>query len=78
MATQILAPLPGVFYRRPTPAEPPFKEEGDAVAVGDTIGLVEAMKSFFPVEAETAGRLVAYRIEDGQTVDADDVIADIA
>ena len=77
MPQQIRAPLPGVFYRRPTPGEPPFKVEGDTVAPGETIGLVEAMKSFFPVEAEVAGRLTTFLAEDGQAVDADDVIAEI-
>ncbi len=33
MATkQILSLLPGIFYRKPAPDQPPFKEEGDAVA----------------------------------------------
>lgn len=77
MPQQILAPLPGVFYRRPSPDEPAFKQEGDDVAQGDTVGLVEAMKSFFPIEAESAGRLVRFVAEDGQAVDADDVIAEI-
>ena len=44
MTKQILAPLPGIFYRRPSPDEAPFKQPGDAVAAGETVGLVEAMK----------------------------------
>ena len=52
------APLPGTFFRRPAPDQPPFKGEGDNVAVGDTVGLIEVMKTFTPVAAE-AGRLVA-------------------
>ena len=47
MATkQIISPLPGTFYRKPAPDKPPFKAEGDRIAAGDTIGLVEVMKSF--------------------------------
>ncbi len=42
---------------------PAFKTEGDAVAVGDTVGLIEVMKTFTPVVAEEAGTLVAFRIE---------------
>ena len=37
MAKQILAPLPGIFYRRPSPDEPPFAEEGASISVGDSI-----------------------------------------
>jgi biotin carboxyl carrier protein len=78
MAThQVLAPLPGIFYRRPSPEEQPFKSEGDAVASGDTVGLVEAMKSFFPAEAEQAGKLVRFCVEDGEAVDAEQVLAEI-
>ena len=41
----ILSPLPGTFYRKPAPDQPPYKNEGDTVAAGDVIGLVEVMKS---------------------------------
>lgn len=77
MTKQILAPLPGIFYRRPSPDAPPFVEEGGSVAAGDTIGLVEAMKSFFPVEVEAGGKLLKFLAEDGDAVDADDPIAEI-
>jgi acetyl-CoA carboxylase biotin carboxyl carrier protein len=64
MATKVIAaPLPGVFYRKPTPDEPPFKAEGDPVAAGDTLGLIEVMKTFTPVLAEEGGRLVRFLIE---------------
>jgi acetyl-CoA carboxylase biotin carboxyl carrier protein len=78
MATQrLLAPLPGIFFRRPSPDEAAFKEVGDEVAAGDTVGLVEAMKSFFPVESDVAGTLVRFLVEDGAPIDADDAIAEI-
>lgn len=76
MAKQILAPLPGIFYRRPSPDEAPFKQPGDAVAAGETVGLVEAMKSFFPVEAESAGTALRFLVEDGAAVDADQPVAE--
>ena len=37
MAEQILCPLPGTFYRKPSPDDPAFKEVGDSVAEGDVI-----------------------------------------
>jgi len=76
MAKQILAPLPGIFYRRPSPDEAPFKQPGDAVAAGETVGLVEAMKSFFPVEAEAAGAALRFLVEDGAAVDANQPVAE--
>ena len=36
------SPLPGTFYHKPAPDQPAFKSAGDAVAAGDTIGLIEA------------------------------------
>jgi biotin carboxyl carrier protein len=54
---QLLSPLPGTFYRRPSPDQPPYKADGDAVAPGDVIGLIEVMKSFNEVKAGEAGRI---------------------
>jgi biotin carboxyl carrier protein len=64
----VQAPIPGTFYRKPAPDQPPFKAEGDAVAVGDTVGLIEVMKTFTPIVAEEAGTLVAFHIADEDPV----------
>ncbi len=69
MTTQtILAPIPGIFYRSPAPDQPVFKQEGDAVAVGDTLGLIEVMKTFTPVVAEAAGTLAAFHVDNEDAV----------
>lgn len=73
----ILAPLPGIFYRRPAPDQPAFKSEGDAVAVGDTVGLIEVMKTFTPVVAEEAGRMLAFHIDDEDAVMAGQPLYDL-
>jgi acetyl-CoA carboxylase biotin carboxyl carrier protein len=73
----VACPLPGTFYRRPSPDQPPFKGEGDAVAVGDTLGLVEVMKSFTPVTAEVAGTIVRFHIDDEDAVMAGQPLVDI-
>ncbi len=57
------SPLPGTFYRRPSP--------------GDTIGLVEVMKTFSPVTAEMAGTIAAFHVEDQDAVMAGQPLADI-
>ncbi len=73
----IQAPIPGVFYRRPAPDQPPFKNEGDAVAAGDTLGLIEVMKTFTPVVAEEAGRLVRFVVENEEPIMAGQALAEI-
>lgn len=71
----IQSPLPGTFYHKPAPEAAPFKAAGDAVAVGDTIGLVEVMKTFIEVKAEQAGQFEAYVAGDASPVTAGDVLA---
>ena len=73
----IEAPIPGTFYRRPAPDQPSFKNEGDAVSVGDSVGLIEVMKTFTPVVAEEAGKLVAFHVENEDPVMAGQPLYDI-
>lgn len=75
MATEILSPLPGTFYRRPNPDAAPYKAPGDAVAVGEVIGLIEVMKSFHEVHAEVAGTIAAFVADDEEPVMAGQVLA---
>lgn len=51
------SPMVGVVYVSPEPSAPPFVNIGDAVAVGDTVLLIEAMKVFNPIKAHRAGRI---------------------
>lgn len=73
----IQAPIPGTFYRRPSPDQPPFKAEGETVAAGDTVGLIEVMKAFTPVTAEEAGRIVRFHVENEDPVMAGEPLYDI-
>jgi biotin carboxyl carrier protein len=74
---EIRSPIPGTFYRRPSPDAEPFKSEGDVVAVGDVIGLVEVMKSFIEVKSEAAGVLRAFKVENEAPVTAGAVLAEL-
>jgi biotin carboxyl carrier protein len=74
---QIVSPLPGTFYRRPTPDTPPFKAEGDSIAAGDTIGLVEVMKSFHAIQAQFGGKIVKFLIDNEEPIMAGQPIADV-
>lgn len=73
--TDIQSPLPGTFYQQASPEQPPYKSAGDAVAVGDVIGLVEVMKTFIEVKAETAGTFKEFAVENAAAVTAGDVVA---
>ena len=53
----IHSPLPGTFYRRPAPDKPAYKNDGDKVAKGEVVGLIEVMKSFTEVKADAAGKI---------------------
>ena len=73
----IQAPLPGTFYRSPSPGQPVFKAEGDAVGLGETVGLIEVMKTFTPIVAEEAGRILVFHIENEDAVMAGQPLYDI-
>jgi len=62
------AHLPGIFYRRPSPEAEPYVNEGDSVGPGDTIGLIELMKSYHEVKAGVSGKIVEFLVEnEGET-----------
>ncbi len=65
----ISAPSAGVFYRRPEPNAPAYVEIGSMVEPGDTLALIEVMKSFGPVISEIRGEIADILVEDGKTVE---------
>ena len=69
---QILSPLPGT-----SPENPPFKADGDAVAVGDVIGLIEVMKSFHEIKSEVAGSNIRFVTDNEDPVMAGAVLAEL-
>ncbi len=71
----IQSPLPGTFYHRPSPEDAPYKATGDAVAIGDVIGLVEVMKTFIEVKSEIAGTFAGYAADNDGPVTAGQVLA---
>ncbi len=75
--TEIMSPLPGMFYRRPSPERPPFKNDGDSVAAADVIGVVEVMKSFHEVVAGIDGAGIRFLVEDGDPVMAGEALAEV-
>ncbi len=65
------APMVGTFYASPSPDKPAFVSVGQAVKAGETLGIIEAMKMFNPIEADVSGTIVAILGENGQPVEYD-------
>lgn len=65
----VVSPMIGVFYRAPAPGEPNFVEIGDSVEAGQTIGLVEAMKVFNEIAAESGGVVAKIEAQTGELVE---------
>ena len=66
----VKAPLTGVWYGSPAPGSAPFVAVGREVAVGQVIGLIEAMKLFNEIKSDLAGRVVRVIPESGALVKA--------
>jgi acetyl-CoA carboxylase biotin carboxyl carrier protein len=67
----VRAPMVGTFYTAPSPDKPAFVTVGQAVKAGDTLGIIEAMKMFNPIEADVAGTVLKVAAENGQPIEFD-------
>ncbi len=65
----IKSPMVGTVYLSPEPGAKAFVSVGDKVKKGDTLLLVEAMKTFNPVEADKAGVVKEIYVSDAQPVE---------
>ncbi|HDR8970611.1 TPA: biotin carboxyl carrier domain-containing protein [Burkholderia vietnamiensis] len=70
----IVSPLPGIFYRRPSPDADYYVAVDSPVMAGAVVGLVEVMKQFTEIEADVSGRVAELLVEDGEPVDAGQVL----
>jgi acetyl-CoA carboxylase biotin carboxyl carrier protein len=73
----VKAPLTGVWYSSPAPGSAPFVAVGREVAVGQVIGLIEAMKLFNEIKSDLAGRVVRVVPESGALVKAKQVLIEV-
>jgi acetyl-CoA carboxylase biotin carboxyl carrier protein len=69
-ARAVRAPLTGIFYAASSPSAPPYVTVGQQVAVGQIIGLIEAMKLFNEIKSDASGRVVRVVAETGKLVKA--------
>ena len=65
----IKSPIVGTFYEAASPGSPAFVKEGDNVAVGQVLCIVEAMKLMNEIESDAAGQIVKILVSNGQPVE---------
>ena len=68
------APLVGTFYSTPSPDEPPFIEVGQSVKKGDTLFIIEAMKTMNEIVAPCDGTVSRIMAQSGDMVEYDQTI----
>lgn len=64
----VSAPLTGVWYPAPSPGARPYVAEGDEIAGGQVVGLIEAMKLFNEIKSDVSGRINRVLVENGTLV----------
>ena len=65
----LISPMVGVAYLSPSPDAPTYIKVGDTISEGQTICLIEAMKTFNPITATKGGKVKAVLIESGTPVE---------
>ena len=74
----VRSPMVGTYYSSSSPDNPPFVKIGQTVKAGDTMGIIEAMKMFNPIEADVGGVVQAILVESGQPIEFDEPMFVIA
>lgn len=70
----VTSPMTGIFYTSSSPSSPPFVQEGDVVAAGQIVGLIEAMKVFNEIPCGAAGTVLSIEVANGTIVNPGDVL----
>jgi len=70
----VLSPMVGVAYLAPEPGAPPFVSPGQSVAAGQTLMLIEAMKTFNQIKAPRAGTVSRILVTAGGPVEFGEVL----
>jgi len=65
----VKSPMVGTAYLSPEPGKPVFVHVGDKVTAGQTVVIIEAMKTFNPIKAPKAGTVTQILIENAQPVE---------
>lgn len=70
----VTSPMVGTAYRAPDPTSPAFINVGDRVQAGQTVLIIEAMKTFNEIPAPREGTVTAVMVENGTPVEFGDVL----
>ncbi|MGH7122488.1 MAG: acetyl-CoA carboxylase biotin carboxyl carrier protein [Acetobacteraceae bacterium] len=68
----VKSPMVGIVYLAPEPGAPPFVSPGQAVSAGQTLLLVEAMKTFNQIKAPRSGKITRVLVQSGTPVEYDE------
>jgi len=60
---EVKAPMSGVFYRNPSPEDPPYVEIGTIVKKKEVLGLLETMKVFQKIKCPVDGKVTEILVE---------------
>ncbi|HEY1562807.1 MAG TPA: acetyl-CoA carboxylase biotin carboxyl carrier protein [Caulobacteraceae bacterium] len=71
----VTSPMVGTVYLQPQPGSPPFVKVGDTVSAGQTLMLIEAMKTMNPIPATRAGVVLELLVGDSQPVEFGEPLA---
>ncbi len=71
----VTSPMVGTAYRSPEPGVAPFVEIGSKVTAGQTLLIIEAMKTMNQIPSPRAGTVIAILVEDGQPVEYGEPLA---
>ena len=71
----VRSPMVGTVYLQPQPDAEPFVKVGDTVTAGQTLMIIEAMKTMNPIPATKSGKLLEILVEDGQPVEFGEPLA---
>lgn len=63
------SPMVGIVYMTPKPSSPPFIKNGQKVKKGDTICLIEAMKTFNEIKSDKDGVIKSILVKNGEAVE---------
>lgn len=72
---EVKSPMVGTIYLQPNPGSPAFVKVGDTVEAGQTLFIVEAMKTMNPIPAPRAGKVVEILVDDAQPVEFGEPLA---
>jgi acetyl-CoA carboxylase biotin carboxyl carrier protein len=70
----VKSPMVGTAYLSPEPGKPVFVQVGDKIAAGQTLLIIEAMKTFNPIKATRAGTVAQILIENARPVEFGEVL----